>query len=68
MQITFTTNQPGPPIAGIESVDEEIFDNGRWELRRRLNGDENSQGQVVRLHAADLAQGRIYRVRLYRYR
>jgi len=42
--------------------------NGEWVPRRRLNGDENSQGQALKLLATDLAQGRIYRVRLYRYR
>jgi hypothetical protein len=67
-QITFSTDKLGPPIVGIESIDEEFFANGAWAPRRRLNGDENSQGQALKLHVADLAQGRIYRVRLYRYR
>jgi hypothetical protein len=67
-QITFSTDKPGPPIVGIESIDEEFFENGAWVPRRRLNGDENSQGQALRLYATDLAQGKIYRVRLYRYR
>jgi hypothetical protein len=67
-QITFSTDKPGPPIVGIESIDEEFFVNGAWTPGRRLNGDESSQGQALKLHAADLAQGRIYRVRLYHYR
>ena len=67
-QITFSTDRPGPPTVGIESVDEEFFENGTWVPRRRLNGDENSQGQALKLSATDLAQGRIYKVRLYRYR
>jgi beta-galactosidase GanA len=67
-QITFSTDKPGPPIVGIESIDEEFFENGAWMPRRRLNGDENSQGQALKISAADLAQGKIYRVRLYRYR
>jgi hypothetical protein len=67
-QITFSTDKPGLPLVGIESIDEEFFENGAWVPRRRLNGDENSQGQALRLHAIDLAQGRIYKVRLYRYR
>ena len=41
---------------------------GAWVPRRRLNGDENSQGQSLRLYPEDLAQGKIYRVRLYSYR
>jgi beta-galactosidase GanA len=67
-QVVFTTDKPGPPIVGIESIDEEFFENGAWVPRRRLNGDENGQGQVLKLSAADAREGRIYRVRLYRYR
>ncbi len=67
-QVTFSTESPGPPIVGIESIDEEFFENGAWTVGRRLNGDESSQGQALRVRAADLAQGRIYKVRLYRYR
>lgn len=66
--VTFSADTPGPPIVGIESIDEEFFENGAWTSRRRLNGDENSQGQALRLRASDLAEGRIYRVRLYRYK
>lgn len=67
-QITFSTDKSGPPIVGIESIDEEFFENGSWVPRRRLNGDESSQGHALRLYATDLAEGRIHRVRLYRYR
>ena len=67
-QITFSTDKPGPPIVGIESIDEEFYENGAWVPRRRLNGDESSQGQGLKLSASDLAQGKVYRVRLYRYR
>ena len=66
-QITFSTDKAGLPIVGIESIDEEFYENGAWVSRRRLNGDEDSQGQALRLYATDLAQGKIYRVRLYRY-
>jgi beta-galactosidase GanA len=67
-QISFSTDTTGPPIVGIQSIDEEFFENGAWVARRRMNGDENSQGQALRLHATDLGQGKVYRVRLYRYR
>ena len=66
-QITLSSDKPGPPIVGIVSIDEEYYQNGAWVPRRRLNGDENSQGQALRLYASDPSQGRIYRVRLYRY-
>ena len=67
-QVTFSSDKPGLPIVGIESIDEEFFENGVWTPRRRLNGDENNQGQALKLYATDLAQGRIYKTRLYRYR
>ncbi|HYB60067.1 MAG TPA: DUF5597 domain-containing protein [Methylomirabilota bacterium] len=66
--VTFATSTPGLPIVGIESIDEEFFDGGQWVPGRRLNGDENSQGQVLKLNGDDSAQGRVYRVRLYRYK
>ena len=67
-QITFSSDKPGPPIVGIESIDEEFYESGTWVPRRRMNGDENNQGQSLRISASDIALGRIYRVRLYRYR
>jgi hypothetical protein len=67
-QLTFTADTPGPPIVGIESIDEGTFQDGRFVAGRRLNGDEDSQGQSLRLHAGDLAAGVVYRLRLYRYR
>lgn len=54
-------------MVGIESIDEGFMNNGTWVPGQRLNGDESSQGQALRISTADLAQGRIYRVRLYRY-
>jgi hypothetical protein len=35
---------------------------------RRLNGDETGQGQSLRLFSKDAEEGKVYRVRLYRYR
>lgn len=68
-QLTFTSDRPGPPIVGIESIDEQFVQkDGSFVRGRRLNGDEDGQGRSLRLHAGDLAQGKLYRVRLYRYR
>jgi len=67
-QLTFTSDRPGLPIVGIESIDELSLQSGGMVPGRRLNGDENGQGQVLRIHHDDAAKGRIYRVRLYRYR
>lgn len=67
-QLNFTTDRPGAPIVGIESIDEQILTNGRMVTGRRLNGDETGQGQSLRLFSKDTADRKIYRVRLYRYR
>lgn len=66
--VMFSANTPGLPIVGIESIDEESFDGGQWVTGRRMNGDETSAGQVLKLNADDSARGIVYRVRLYRYR
>jgi Domain of unknown function (DUF5597)/Beta-galactosidase len=54
------------PPAAIESIDEGSFTGGRWVAGRRLNGDENSQGQLLRLSPNRPGGHNIYRVRLYR--
>lgn len=67
VNVTFSPNSPGPPVAGIAYVEEGTFTNGRWVAGRRLNGDENSQGKAVRIGGMSNAS-RIQRVKLYRYR
>jgi beta-galactosidase GanA len=50
--------------AGIASVDEGIFQDGKWVPGRRLNGDENDQGQGWRFSSRQLS---IEKVKLYRF-
>jgi hypothetical protein len=64
--ISASAESPGPPIAGIVSIDEEILENGHWIRERRLNGDESGQGRVLRLEDPRIPM--ILRVKLYRYR
>jgi beta-galactosidase GanA len=49
---------------GIASVNEGTFQNGKWIPGRRLNGDENDQGQGWRFSSRDLS---IEKVKLYRF-
>ncbi len=67
-QVVFSSEKPGPPMVGILSIDEEFSSNGQWRARRRMNGDEDSQGQALKILPGDLHEGKLYRVRLYRYR
>jgi beta-galactosidase GanA len=55
----------GPPLAGIASAYEGVFDaGGRWAPGRLLNGDQTHQGRHIRLGD----RWEIQRVRFYRYR
>jgi hypothetical protein len=78
LQITFTPNTPGPPIAGIARQENGHFENGKWVVTRYLAGDDSvlrydistvadmgQSGSGVRLSAPDRG---IQRVMLYRYR
>ncbi len=64
--VTFAGAGDGPPIAGIDSAVEGVFDaQGRWVPGRTLNGDQTHQGRHIRLGPD---QFQIQRVKLYRYR
>jgi len=66
-QVTFMPDAEGPAQAGIVSIDEDVLVNGEWIRQRRLNGDENGQGQVLRMNDEGTGKASAYRVRLYRY-
>lgn len=65
LSIVFSPNTPGPPAAGLATVEEGVFADGRWVPGRQLSGDETSQGQRVQLRSG---RPGIQRVTLYRYR
>ncbi len=78
IQVTFTPNSPGPPIAGLAAVEAGQYLEGRWAPGRRLSGDdillrydlgaaaaENQSGSGLRFSGDGPA---IQRVKLYRYR
>jgi beta-galactosidase GanA len=63
--VTFAPNTPGDPVAGIVSIDEGTYMNGRWITGRRMNGDQSHQGRHLRLPYDSFG---IQRIKLYRYR
>jgi hypothetical protein len=63
--LTFAPIGPGPAIAGIDEVWEEVLEDGSLVRRRLLNGDETHQGRHVRLPPDGFS---VQQVRLYRYR
>jgi hypothetical protein len=73
VSVSFTPNTPGPEHAGIGTVEEGTFVNGRWVASRQLAGDETGEGQnlSLRSHPVDRipdAYVGIQRFTLYRYR
>jgi len=63
MTVSFSPNTPGPPLAGLATVEEGTFVNGRWAPGRGLAGDDSDEGQYLMLRTRG-----IQHVTLYRYR
>jgi hypothetical protein len=60
--VAFSPNTPGPALAGLGTVEEGSFVNGRWVPGRQLAGDETGQGDYLSLRSLG-----IQHVTLYRY-
>jgi hypothetical protein len=65
VKVTFSPNTPGPPLAGLGTVESGTFVNGRWVPDIRLAGDDTGQGD--NLFELQRHMG-IQRFTLYRYR
>ena len=61
--VTFSSNTPGTPLAGLGTVEEGTFVNGRWVPGRLLAGDDTEEGDYLFLR-----NNGIMRVTVYRYR
>ena len=70
--VTVSPNTPGPPLAGLATVEEGSFVNGRWVAGRRLNGDDSDEGNFLMLERSGCCwppgTKSIQRFTLYRYR
>jgi hypothetical protein len=62
MTVSFSPHTPGPSLAGLSTVEEGSFVNGRWVPGRQLAGDETGQGDYLSLRNLG-----IQHVTLYRY-
>jgi beta-galactosidase GanA len=62
--ISFRPTTSGPTLAGLRTVDEGIYDAGKWLPGRRLNGDETDQGRKWRFSPLSIG---IQRCTVYRY-
>jgi hypothetical protein len=79
VSVTFTPNTPGPPLAGLATVEDGAFVNGRRVPGRRLSGDDDGRGETWCYRGSTCLRWRwgglggsstkgIQRVTLYRYR
>jgi hypothetical protein len=73
VSVTFVPNTPGPEHAGIGTVEEGAFIDGRWVPSRQIAGDETGEGQnlSLRSHPIDRIPDHyvgIQHFTLYRYR
>jgi hypothetical protein len=78
VNVTFSPNTPGPPLAGLATVEEGVFVDGRWVPGRRLAGDDTIEGDCVQLRwpmgtkvplwAQRWSGEGIQRITLYRYK
>lgn len=50
VSITFAPETPGPPLAGLATVEEGKFVNGAWVPGLRLAGDDAGEGQYIALY------------------
>jgi hypothetical protein len=63
--VTFEPRTNDGAIAGIASMDEGKFVNGKWTAGRRMNGDQDHQGRHLHLPGGSFG---IQKVKLYTYR
>ena len=75
VSVAFSPNTPGPPLVGLETVEEGSFVNGRWVPGRRLAGDDTIEGDCLELKwprkgapQSRMSTEGIQRFTLYRYR
>jgi hypothetical protein len=65
VKVTFSPNTPGPPLAGLGTVEQGTFVDGRWVPDIRLAGDDTGQGEDLFELQRNMG---IQRFTLYRYR
>jgi hypothetical protein len=63
-RVSFTPYPESGPQVGIAAVTEGKFEGGQWTAGRRLNGDENDQGQAWRF---DSRAVHTEKISLYRF-
>jgi len=75
VSVSFSAETPGPPLVGLDTVEEGSFVNGRWVPGRQLAGDDTIEGDCLELKwprkgapPSRMSTEGIQRFTLYRYR
>jgi beta-galactosidase GanA len=63
-RVSFSLPEADKTQVGIGTIDEGVFENGKWVAGRRLNGDENDQGNYWRV---DQSQVKIEKAAVYKF-
>jgi Domain of unknown function (DUF5597) len=58
-RVSFTPRSATGPQVGIAAVDQGTFTGGKWVPGRRLNGDENDQGQYWRFDSRHISTEKV---------
>jgi len=61
VRVDFTPNTPGPPNVGLGVVQQGKFVDGKWELTRWIEGDDDAQGEILVLKPATIDMVQLYR-------
>jgi hypothetical protein len=61
MRVDFTANTPGPANVGLGVVQQGRFVDGKWELTRWIEGDDDAQGEILVLHPDTILRVMPYR-------
>jgi hypothetical protein len=65
MNVYFRAADDPSANVGLGTVDEGVYEEGRWVPGRRLNGDETPEWKALRFRADNCG---VQRVKLYRYK
>jgi hypothetical protein len=60
LTVTFSSNTPGAPLAGMGTIQEGAFEKGHWVPGRWLAGDDTSQGDYLNLRNMGIIRLTVY--------
>jgi hypothetical protein len=62
VRVDFVSNFPGSKNVGMADVEEGKFVNGKWVVTRRIDGDDDGQGELLVLNPEKIERVTLYRL------